>query len=130
MTMYGLNDLDKWVDKVGLNTEKAVRIAALKIGSDIVQRTPVDTGRARSNWNFNLNRPDLSTASTLNPNRSVRLYDVPKAKIGDSIVISNNLDYILGLEHGHSKQAPSGMVGLAVQGFQKYIDDAVQEVGE
>src|SRR5688572_24832833 len=33
---------------------------------------------------------------------------------GEAIIISNNLPYIVKLEHGHSQQAPAGVVAVSI----------------
>ena len=62
------------------------------IFNEIVDTTPVDTGYAQSRWEINF--PNDNTCE-----------------------ISNDCDYISYLEDGHSKQAPNGMVDIALQKF-------------
>ena len=40
---------------------------------------------------------------------------VSGVKAGDTVYISNNLEYIQALNEGHSQQAPAGFVEKAVQ---------------
>ncbi len=108
------------------NGEKAVRRVAMAIGTTVVMATPVDTGRARANWIASLDTPStqISDASgrvgelgetaeiagaTIRHIRGVaRSY-----RLGRSIHISNSLSYIMELEHGSSRQAPTGMISQA-----------------
>jgi len=62
------------------------------IYNEIIDNTPVDTGFAQSRWEIDF----------INDN---------------TCEISNDCDYISYLEDGHSKQAPNGMVDLALQKF-------------
>lgn len=62
------------------------------IYNEIIDNTPVDTGYAQSRWEINF----------INDN---------------TCEISNDCDYISYLEDGHSKQAPNGMVDIALQKF-------------
>ena len=55
MTIYQLRNLDKWVQKVGGNAEKVTRAVALQMTNEVINRTRVDTGRARGNWHAEIN---------------------------------------------------------------------------
>jgi len=85
----------------------------------IVQRTPVDEGRARNNWFGTVGtetfetRPDLSLGGTDSINDAVRaVTQWTEADGWPSLTYQNNLPYIERLEDGYSSQAPSGMVGV------------------
>ena len=116
-------DLAKLAENLDIAIGVVTMRATLGIFNGIVQRTPVDTGRARASWAVSVAEP-----STL------YIEPVPKAKKGESqevlpppefpaeleidgtqkVYIVNNLPYIEPLENGHSKQAPNGMVKLAL----------------
>ena len=84
---------------------------ALRALSGMVMRTPVDTGRARGNWQVSIGVPvehetgrfDASGGGTISEGNaaigSQRGYQV--------IVIQNNVPYIERLNDGWSKQAPN-----------------------
>lgn len=92
---------------------KTVRAIALVIHGELTNTTPVDTGRARSNWLPSLNTPRNDTVA---PNQGERVDGVLKEyDIKDTIFITNNLPYIQRLNDGYSKQAPSGFVDIAIQ---------------
>ena len=55
MTIYQLRNLDKWVQKVGGDAEKVTRAVALQMTNEVINRTRVDTGRARGNWHAEIN---------------------------------------------------------------------------
>ena len=85
----------------------------------IIYRTPVDTGRARGNWQTTIGSPaedevdgvDTDGAATVERGMSAL------AGLGPFTVsyIANNLAYILPLEEGHSSQHPAGMVAVTVE---------------
>jgi hypothetical protein len=98
---------------------------ALDLMNRIVLKTPVDTGRARGNWQLTQRSP----AEDMVPENSAKVSssETPPSAIlkeaeqtasgsqlGDDIWISNNLPYIEALEEGHSQQAPHGMVALSL----------------
>jgi hypothetical protein len=103
--------------KVDENLDKTVRATAMAAMRALTMETPVDTGRAKNNWNADINAVDASITETANPsadgtdkiNAALASY-----KQGDTVFISNNLPYIRRLNEGHSKQAPAGFVEAAV----------------
>lgn len=113
--------------QVERNAGALVRRAALAVDATVVLATPVDTGRARSNWQANLSGPAQGTqdpyapgvgGNTAGANTQAAL-DQARATIashrpGQAIHITNNLDYIGKLNDGHSAQAPAGFVQTAV----------------
>jgi hypothetical protein len=104
---------DAYKIKVLNNLEKTVRAVALIVDAELVATTPVDTGRARSNWNPSLNTPDTSIVE---PNQKKPIQPALAAyKITDTILITNNLPYIKPLNNGSSKQAPAGFVDIALE---------------
>lgn len=116
--------------EIASNTDRLVRKTALAVDSTVVLGTPVDTGRARSNWQVELNGPadgvieayvagkggstaaENVTAALAQARQVIAQYsgDVPNA----SINITNNLDYIGDLNDGSSAQAPAGFVEKAI----------------
>ena len=108
---FGLNVKDK--------SKQHVRDISSEVLRDIVNGTPVDTGHAVANWHVNLGAPDGKEINDIDPGRSstisageniIRNCD-PHSQV---IFIENNLKYISSLEDGHSAQAPSGMVEIAI----------------
>lgn len=91
---------------------KSVQSFTSKILSSLVKKTPVDLGAAKNNWNLSVNKIDKTTAKKRN---SALNLDVLKTIDGKKdVYITNSLPYIVALEHGHSKQAPKGMVKMTV----------------
>lgn len=81
--------------------------------SSVVLDTPVDTGRARGNWQVSVGQGVYGTIDRLSKDGSVVLEDIGKVKVklGESYHLSNNLPYIQRLEYdGWSDQAQNGMV--------------------
>lgn len=133
-----------FVTKCRKNGEQVMRKVALDVFRGVVQRTPVDTGRARGSWNVDINRVnktvDTDPAERRDPpalgappgpaNLSQAAGKVFEAKWGDEIYISNNVPYIRYLEDGSSQQAPEpgAMVGSTVQEARDALNKAVQEL--
>ncbi len=112
--------------RVADNSDRLVRKCALAIDATVVLATPVDTGRARANWQVSLNDPKNSTrdpfstgagGSTGGQNARAAMaeaqvvidgYTYERSPVG--LFITNNLPYIGRLNNGHSAQAPAGFV--------------------
>jgi len=116
------DDLAKFEAKTSQKLDLAVRKIALELFQRIILKTPVDTGRARANWqvaigalpNGTLQLDDKSGQATI----SAATAKTAGVEAGDVIYLVNNLPYIETLEEGRSTQAPAGMVALSVQEFQ------------
>jgi hypothetical protein len=84
----------------------------------ILERTPVDTGRARASWNISRGTPDESIPPEGYYGPAAAFGKVgaltPSPQRLDDIHISTNLDYVADLETGTSKQAPQGMLAITV----------------
>lgn len=105
-------------DKVLRPLQIAQKATAQAAYSQLVENTPVDTGRAKSNWWMDINtistvirEPD-NGFSGQNQSLSVAAKNL---KPDDTIFISNNLPYINPLNDGSSRQQPAGFVERAVQ---------------
>jgi len=108
--------------RVGINTDKAVRMVAAKTLEKVVKTTPVDTGAARGNWEVNISAgpPDLHPTREKTDRDGGGTVAAGQATMssrrnpGQSIWISNGLEYITELDAGSSGQAPAGMTALAL----------------
>lgn len=97
---------------------------ALSVQREVVMNTPVDTGRARSNWFMgNGSAPRHVTEDTTAQNLMDGIAQAQKIKSDDTVYISNNLPYINRLNDGHSQQAPAGFVEKAVQVGKQKVEE-------
>lgn len=115
-------DMKAKADRVADNADRLVRRCALAIDAAVVLATPVDTGRARANWQVEIGAvptgvvepTDKSGASAINKAKdTIASYNGNAAD--KSVYITNNLPYIERLNDGWSAQAPAGFVETAVQ---------------
>lgn len=121
------DDLAKFEAKTSEKLDLAVRKIALELFSRVILKTPVDTGRARANWQFaigaipngTLQLEDKTGQATI----SAATARTAVVEAGDVIYLSNNLPYAERLEAGYSLQAPAGMVSLSVQEFQAIANE-------
>ncbi|MCO1337103.1 hypothetical protein MO867_22525, partial [Microbulbifer sp. OS29] len=92
--------------------DRLYRATNIELFNSVIRDTPVDTGRARGNWQTTTG--DLAQSSSLRLDRSgaeAQAEVIQKVGGLDKVnYLTNNLPYIQPLEYGHSKQAPAGMV--------------------
>lgn len=122
-------------DYVEGNFEKVLRKACVDLYRKVVERTPVDTGRAKASWG-------ISTSGEQRPQpKDIELsFNEVKTIIDEhvrgfildihdnKIIISNNVEYIEFLESGDSKQAPRGMVAVSLVEFTAHFNKALQGI--
>ncbi len=111
------------------NVEAAVRDCAAAVAKAVIEATPADTGRAKSNWIAQLDVPASAQGEAFAPgvggstgeingqaaiNQALEVIQRYRADQNHSINITNNLPYINALNDGHSKQAPAEFVRTAV----------------
>lgn len=125
-----------WSKRAAAQMDYTVKGASVDFFSRLVMRTPVDTGRARGNWNvvvtsgykgwsadYDENRFDKTGATTIERARAV-LENSP----GKRAYISNNTPYLVYLDKGWSNQAPHGIVQITVSEFSKIVDTHAKRV--
>jgi len=91
-------------------SESVVIGTAYEVAGKFQGRTPVDTGFARNSWIVTTSPDDFGTLG--NNSIEARIALVNQIKLGQDIYINNGAEYISALEHGHSSQAPAGMVSV------------------
>jgi len=109
----------KLVEKIKRDHVNQVCLTALNIHQRIVQKTPVDTGRARSNWIPRVGSPASQTRKKSTPSSLASFarkeFNRKTVPFGSNLYIANNLPYIERLNQGYSKQAPMHFVEMAIQ---------------
>jgi HK97 gp10 family phage protein len=131
--MAGLDEFARRIDRIAVqvegNVERAVKDCAGAVARSVISNTPVDTGRARSNWTAQMDaafdglfpaRVPGEKGSTGEANavaaieaaeKVIESFDIGK---NAEIHVTNNLPYIGALNDGHSKQEPADFVRIAV----------------
>jgi hypothetical protein len=126
MAIYQLRNLDKWVKKVGGDAEKVTRAVALQITNEVINRTRVDTGRARGNWHAEINQAEENILEFAGGGAAAIPFALSHCNkaisemYGHRWILSNNLAYISKLESLDS------MVRGTVLEFNRAIDAAVK----
>lgn len=97
--------------------EAEVQKLAGTIFRTAVKLSPVYSGAFRASWRIAFNEARTDVTNGRDPSNPIRgaAFRWPKGfKLGYSVVISNNQPYAELLEYGYSKQAPMGVLRLAV----------------
>lgn len=133
MASFG-QQLKQFEVKVQSQSTAVVKKVVLEMFTRVMKRTPVDTGNARVNWEIGVNeiKSTVATAAAIEGEHQVSaqallagLSELSTFKAGQTVYITNNVEYIQILEDGGSKdQSPQGMVAITVREFQ----DIVQSV--
>lgn len=126
-------DLARLCEAAGDKAELVVRKIALDLGGQMIDRSPVDTGRFKSNWMTSVGPVDTSITTMAEKSGARSMARMSEKlggwKAGQTIWIVNNLPYAYRIEYkGWSQQAPSGVVRLAVQNIQQAVAKAAREV--
>jgi len=136
-------DLQNFKSKVEARANAVVRKIVLDVGTALVLKSPVGDasywthpappgyvgGRFRANWQYGLDVPTgaLPDIDANGGNTIGRISaNIATDAAGRVHYLVNKLPYGPALEHGWSRQAPQGMVGLTVLQFQKTVQDAAQ----
>lgn len=125
-------DIDRFVNKTLQRASMLPRKLAFELLIRITERMPVDTGRAKANTQLSIrHRPqgslpdtDPTGAQVLSKGQAT----LAGYSLGDVIWIANNIEYIMELEHGRSKQAPGGMFRVSVEDVLQAWPQIVTEV--
>ena len=102
MPLIGRAAVDKAIEKTYLDAndnDRGVYLAGL---TEIVQGTPVDSGRARNNWFLSVGSPSGATTTSKSSGLATirQLRKMPKRVLGRKLYFTNNLPYISKLEYG------------------------------
>lgn len=124
----------RFAKKAQGNMDMVVRKVTLDLFARVVRRTPVDTGRARGNWQVGINSvPRGETGAGSEGKVAAKAVvgaataDAIRAKMGDRVFIVNSVPYIFRLERGSSKQAPAGMVTITLREYHGVVEIAAGE---
>lgn len=128
-----LGQLARLLTQLALNSkgfeQRLVRSTVLNIHSGAVDDTPVNTGRARSNWIVTLGKPWAGYNPPFAPGTMLGKGEKANAgavkvmgaavvtarQEGTSVFITNNAPYIGLLNQGKSPQSPPGFIEAAIQ---------------
>lgn len=117
-------DIDRWADRVSEKARLRFVSICLEGHAKVVDKSPVDTGFFRASWGVSINenpppatvqRPAAYAEGTGGEAVATMMARLGGAQLGDVVWIFNPVVYGPALEHGHSQQAPLGIVSVTFQ---------------
>lgn len=122
------DSLAKYCKAAGDQIDTVVRKTAIDLQASMIEKSPVDTGRFKSNWKCGIGAINSDASAAPNADAQGRTVAVLQGyKPGNTIWLTNSLPYAKRLENGWSQQAPAGMVRLTMQDFQQAVKRAIGE---
>jgi len=124
------SDVAKYAKLAGASVDETGRAIVLELFGSVIKDTPVDTGRAKGNWQTTIGAPASGTVDRLGESEALADVSQQTASFGAGKVIylSNNLPYIYRLEYdGWSQQAPGGMLRKNVARIQSIVAKAARD---
>jgi hypothetical protein len=122
-------DITRFVEKTKLKGALVVKKLAFDAFRGVILRSPVDTGRFRASWRIGINSVD-STEFGLVSGGTIAADFGQVSKLegvvwGGTVYITNSVNYALQLEHGSSRQAPTGVMLIT---FEQIKNDFARTV--
>lgn len=126
--------IDAWVAKIPDRAERVWKESTKRVVSIANNGVPVDLGFARASI-----RGSTESMPAIDPdfdNKERKPYAdafgeivllIENATLGQTIYVGWTASYVLPLEFGHSKQAPSGFVRLAAAQWPRIVGEVTAE---
>lgn len=129
----------KFAVKTMSDAAKAITEIRIGVSDSIINKTPLDTGFARGNWQSSIGSPvkseitrfdrEAGFAPTGGDGISLReAKEVAETETSKDFYLTNNAEYIKSLEYGGSDQAPHGMVRVTIADFQNIVNDVIKDL--
>ena len=125
-------EIRRFTDKAEKDTDKVVRAITFGLFREVIQRTPVDTGRLKGNWQATQGAPAYGTATATDKdgNTTITRMAAGIGGWGSVTYLANNVVYGPRIEwDGHSSvKAPQGMVRVSLRRIQSIVRQAARTV--
>lgn len=144
---FDISQIAQYADKTKKDLDKVARSVILQISTNIIIRTPVDSGRLINNWYPSFDTPSTQTTNRTGATGSAAIRRVRKALPRDikfegrTFYLTNNLPYARTAEYGgwgtgdyattkttrdgYSIQAPYGMVRISIAEANQALAKAI-----
>lgn len=115
------SDIRGWVQGTKKEIDQEVRSIQMALFSGIILATPVDSGRARGNWQVSIGTPKTDAITRLDPSGAAAIAEVETGMGGAGGItwLTNNLPYIEVLEYGQYPNPPKKGTRIAGKKRQK-----------
>lgn len=137
--------LREFAEKTQARADDLVGLVVTKIAQRLDMRSPVGDatywknpppkgyvgGRFRGNWQLGVDIVPAGETGRIDPDGSQTLgaiiAEIPTEAAGHVFWLANNVPYAQRLEEGHSRQAPTGLVGITVMEFESIVGQAAAQ---
>jgi hypothetical protein len=145
MTTFTLQ-LEQFAAKASARADDVVGRVVSEIARRIDDRSPVGDatywknpppkgyigGRFRGNWQLGVGSVPAGETGRIDPDGAATvgaiIAEIPTQAAGLVYFLANNVPYAQAIEDGHSRQAPTGLVGLTAVEFPSIVDQAMESV--
>ncbi len=126
--------LERRADQIDDGLTRVARGVGTFVLTTAAEETPVNTGRARSNWVVSLRAPSRETRGPFAPGMRLGIRETAnlqavvqagqtvinsfQARENSSLWITNNVSYIVELNRGSSPQQPLGITPVVISRFR------------
>ena len=112
--------------------ETVIKKSLIRLGSMIVNESPVDTGRFKNNWLSAYGAADTSTTESTDISGGASIGALTAKLngiiVGDAFYFTNSLPYAQRIEYlGWSEQAKQGVVRVSVASWQSITDEEIRK---
>lgn len=115
-------DIQKFKDLTAEKHRLLLKKVAFQLLSLIVEKNPVKTGRSQNNWQVAVDKGTGTAALEIEGTKKIIQPDALAAlddiEAYSTVILYNNVEYIVALEKGSSTQAPAGMVAVSIEEVQ------------
>lgn len=124
-------DVQTFAQKAEKALDKTVRAVTFSLFREVIQRTPVDTGRLKGNWQTSTGSPVTTTLTRTDPTGATTIAAIWSGMggLGSVSYMSNALPYAARIEYdGHSSvKAPAGMVRVSMARIHSIVQKAARD---
>jgi len=134
--------LNAVLERTRAKADQWVRVITMEADRRLIEKTPVDTGRAAGNWNIGVDAADNTWSDLKRPGPRPELPE--GVGLGHRIYLTNSVPYIELLEYGgypnppkrgkgktiggYSRQAPQGMVRITAVELAPVAEEIAQKI--
>lgn len=137
-------ELEAFADKAKGAVDGIVGSSVAEIARRLDERSPVGDasywkskppkgyvgGRFRGNWQLGVGTIPVAETGRIDPSGGATLgaiiTEIPTEAAGKVFWLANNVPYAQPIEDGHSRQAPTGLVGLTALEFPSIVEQAAE----
>lgn len=124
------SDLRRFAQKSNQKMETVIKSSLIRVGSSIVVKSPVDTGRFKNNWLSAYGTIDTTVTQAVDPSGSAAIGRLKEkaagVKVGETFYFTNSLPYAYRLEYeGWSQSAEFGMVRVSIAAWESIVAEEV-----